>query len=174
MMEQFPELTSVRVALPIVSHRPVVYIRVAEPSFILVSNSGQSYVVDETGRALAATTQMHHLDQLHLPTVQDESGLPLKRGDVVLPAVASLFVREVTHQFAAKKLGIARMQLPAASSELDVYPKGRSYFIKFNLQNDSARQQAGTYFAVIEKLQHDGKMPKKYVDVRIDGRAYYR
>lgn len=174
MMQNFPELTSVHVAIPLVSHRPVVYIRAAEPSFILTTTSGQSFIVDDTGRALATTAQIHNLNALHLPVVQDESGLQLKRGDVVLPASASQFVREVFHQFAAKHIEIASMRLPAASSELDVYPKGSGYYVKFNLQNDSAVQQTGTYLAVIDHLRQEGKSPKHYIDVRIDGRAYYK
>ncbi|HET8709423.1 MAG TPA: hypothetical protein VFL85_04040 [Candidatus Saccharimonadales bacterium] len=174
LMEQFPELTNVSVAIPLVSHRPVVYIRIAEPSFILVTEAGQSFVVDESGRALAVTTQIHNLDALRLPVIQDESGLNLNRGDIVLPASASQFVREVVHQFAAKHIDISRMRLPPASSELDVYPKGAGYYVKFNLQNDTAAQQTGTYLAVIQELHKQGKTPKKYIDVRIDGRAYYK
>lgn len=174
LMQQFPELTNVSVAIPLVSHRPIVYIRVAEPSFILVTEAGQSFVVDETGRALAATTQIHNLDRLHLPVVQDESGLELKRGDAVLPGSASLFIREVVHQFAAKHIQISRMRLPPASSELDVYPNSAGYYVKYNLQNDTAAAQTGTYLAVIAKLKEQGKTPKQYIDVRIAGRAYYK
>lgn len=174
LRHDFPELTSVSIAIPVVSHRPVVYIRTSEPTFVLLASSGQSFVIDDTGKALATTATVRNLQDLHLPVVRDESGLSVQRGDIVLSSGAAVFISEVAHQLAAKNIGIASMRLPGASNELDVYPANSHYFVKFNLQNDSAVQQTGTYLAVIQKLQGEGESPVSYIDVRIDGRAYYK
>jgi len=80
-------------------------------------------------------------------------------------------------QLRAQNVSIKAMTLPAASSELDVYIGGTSYFVKFNLQdiNDSAANiQSGTFLALKKHLAEQNKTPSQYIDVRLEGRAYYR
>jgi hypothetical protein len=65
------------------------------------------------------------------------------------------------------------MTLPPAASELDVQIVDQPYFIKFNLENDDPRQQVGTYIATQAYLTSQHITPAHYIDVRVDGRAYY-
>jgi hypothetical protein len=65
------------------------------------------------------------------------------------------------------------MVLPVQTNELDVNLAGQSYFVKFDLQENDPRQQAGTFLATIASLKSQNITPTKYVDVRVDGRAYY-
>ena len=174
LRKDFPELTNVKVALPLIGHRPVVYIRTAEPTLILAGPHGQAFVIDENGTALATLSSIRNADKLTLPVVQDESGILLKRGDTVLSSNASVFVRDIVAELKVSGIMISRMSLPAATSELDVYPANSNYFVKFNLQHNSAMQQAGTYLAVIAHLTKQGTTPTAYIDVRLDGRAYYK
>ncbi len=174
MMRNFPELTSVSIAVPLIGHRPVVYIHSSEPALLLTSASGQTYVVDENGKALTTAARVHNLAALQLPVVHDESGLELQTGKQVLSQATTAFIREVTAQFKAKQLSVDSWKLPAGTSELDAFPTGLPYFVKFNYQHDSAVQQAGTYFAVKQKLEQQGTTPGTYIDVRVDGRAYYK
>ncbi|MGH7241431.1 MAG: hypothetical protein ACREGB_03995, partial [Candidatus Saccharimonadales bacterium] len=69
---------------------------------------------------------------------------------------------------------VESMALPPAAYELDVKPAGVGYFVKFNMHEDTARQQAGTFLAVRERLVSQGVTPGSYIDVRLDGRAYYK
>jgi hypothetical protein len=64
--------------------------------------------------------------------------------------------------------------LPPAASELDVQLNGRPYFVKFNLQSNNPRGEAGTFLATIAQLSRQNIVPGHYVDVRVDGRAYYQ
>jgi hypothetical protein len=174
LQEEYPELSHVQVAIPLVGHRPIVYIRTSEPVLLLATSGGQTYLVDENGRALATAPQVRHLASLNLPVVHDESGIPVEPGSAALSRATALFVEEVVSQFAAKQIPVTQYKMPAGTSELDVYPEGKPYFVKFNFQHDTAVQQAGTYFAVARKLASDGVTPAEYIDVRIDGRAYYK
>jgi hypothetical protein len=174
MLKQFPELISVQMALPLTGHRPVVYLRTADPAFILVGSGGQSYVIDESGKALAPSTTVEHLNALHLPVIKDESGINLEQSKSVLSGSAVAFVQIVLKQLQASNVSVNRLVLPAAASELDVYPAGVSYYVKFNLQSDLPAQEAGTYIATAHKLSEQGITPSQYVDVRVEGRAYYQ
>jgi hypothetical protein len=109
-----------------------------------------------------------------LPVVVDQSGLSVKVNHPVLTADNVSFVQIVAAELAAKQYTISAMSLPATSSELDVQLAGQPYFVKFNLQTNDAREQAGTFLATINQLHSQNITPAKYVDVRVDGRAYYQ
>ncbi len=171
MVKQFPELSSVSVTLPLLAHRPVVYLQPAQPALILATDNG-SYVIDERGRALLPATGS--AVQAQLPQVVDQSGLQARLNQQVLSSDDVRFIQTVVRQLAAKQFTVSSLVLPANSSELDARLAGKSYFVKFNLQDDDPRQQAGTFLATIANLQRKNTLPGKYVDVRVPGRAYYQ
>lgn len=174
MKQQFPELTDVSIAVPIMSHRPVMYITPTAPSLILATTDG-SYILDNDGRALISSTQVADLAKLDLPTVTDQTGQAVKLGQVALAGDTVTFVQTILAQLQAKSIAVDSVTLPSATAfELDVKPKGTGYFIKFNLHSNDPLQQVGTYLAVRERLGQQHITPGAYVDVRLDGRAYYK
>lgn len=169
----FPELSSVSVALPTLGRKPVVYIQPVEPALILKTVNG-TFVLDSAGRALvAANAVAPRLSQLSLPTVTDQTGIQANVGAVVLPSSDADFVHTVASQLNAQNIRVSKFVLPPAASELDAYIAGTAYFVKFNLQNDPL-QQIGTFVAVQRHLAAAHKAPSQYIDVRINGRAYYK
>jgi hypothetical protein len=174
LQKEFPELTTVNVALPLAGHRPVFYVRTAAPRFILVSSTSQSFVVDENGRALLATVNVPNIEKLNLPVIHDESGVKLERGHVILSHRATMLVSVVVDQLKASNVAIARLTLPAAANQLNVYVAGKPYYVKFNLETIQITQQTGTYLATVAHLSKQGITPKEYIDVRVDGRVYYK
>lgn len=172
---QFPELASVSVTLPLLGHRPVVYISANQPALIMNGASG-SFVLDNSGTAVLPTTQLPAERRLALPVVTDQTGLKTAAGRQVLTTDNVVFIREVIAQLKARGITPSALILPPAASELDVTPAGQSYIVKFNMHAGSgdARQQAGTFLAVQHKLASEGITPAKYIDVRVDGRAYYQ
>ncbi len=173
---QFPELQEVVVLLPIIGSTPVLLVRPAQPALVLAATNG-TYVVDENGRALAEATAGTNLSRLKIPTVTDQSSLEVRLGQQVLPRSATAFISSVTKQLSAQTFKVQSMTLPAAAGELDVYVTDMPYFIKFNLQQggaEAAAKQAGRFVAVIKQMEKEGSRPSQYVDVRLDGRAYYK
>lgn len=173
MQQQFPELASVTVTLPLMAHRPLFYIQPNEPALIL-ANDTQAFVLDSNGKALIEAPTIAGLNQPSLPVVTDHSGLKVQLNHQALPADDVAFIQKVLAQLAAKKIATAGLTLPPAASQVDVQIAGQPYFVKFNLQNDEARQQVGTFIATINDLQAKHITPGKYVDVRVNGRAYYQ
>lgn len=171
--EQFPEIRSAAVALPLVGQKPTVYIELTKPVLIL-NTSSQSVVVDSTGQALVTAQSVSGLKQFHLPALYDQSQLDLKVGDVVLSSSAVQFIQTVLDQLARQKLQVKQMVLPAGTEEVDVYLQGDSYFTKYNLHETNAYQQVGTFLAVRQELAGQKGVPAHYIDVRLPGRAYYK
>lgn len=170
---EFPELADVTVSLPLVGTRPVVYLEPASPTIILATASVEVFVLDESGRALITAAQVPGLGKLSLPVVKDDSGLPVKLGQTVLPSSNIAFITEVVAQLKAKQLTIEGLTLPAGLSELDVKVKGTPYIVKFNLMGN-AREETGAYLATKQYLEQQRKTPSTYIDVRVPDRAYYR
>jgi len=173
LLRQFPELAAANVTLPLLSHRPVVVIQPAQPVLILNASNG-SFVIDERGKALLSSDQLTSSNQLNLVQLTDQGGLRVSLNHQALTSQNVSFIQAVAAELAARGVTVSSMTLPAAASELDVQLAGKPYFVKFNLQNTDARQQAGTFLATIAQLQHQNIAPSQYVDVRVDGRAYYK
>jgi cell division septal protein FtsQ len=171
MVVQFPELSSVSVTLPLLGHRPVVYLQPTQPALLLDAHNG-SYVLDTNGKALLTSADLP--PGHNLPQVTDESGLDVKLNRQVLNPGDVSFIQTVIAELAAKHVSVSSMNLPPASSELDAHIVGQPYFVKFNLQTDDARLQSGTFLATIAQLGRQHITPARYVDVRVEGRAYYQ
>lgn len=174
MKKAFPELDDVSVSLPLVGDQATIYVRPAEPALVLATNSG-NYVLDQNGRALAmagGTT-----GSAAVPSVTDRSNLTVTLGKQALPRSATQFIQTIVAQMQTKQIKVQSLTLPAATSELDAYITGVPYFVKFNIHDSSqeaARVQVGTFLALRQQLAGQRITPAQYVDVRIEGRAYYK
>jgi len=173
MRRQFPELAAVTITLPLVGRQPVVYMQPATPKLILTTTAGSSFVLDSTGRALLTGNQIAALSSMHLPVVNDQSGLEVDVQSTVLPGSTVDFITEVIAQLKAKKLEITSLVLPAGTSEVHLKTTGAGYVTKFNLQG-SAREEAGSFLATKQYLESQHKTPAEYIDVRVENRVYYR
>ncbi len=177
MLRQFPELSAVSVALPILGHQPIIYIQPSEPSMVLVAagaNSG-NFILDSNGRALLqGGDQTAQLINAHVPIVLDQNPIQISVGQDALPSTTVQFIHTVSAQLNAQHIGFTSMVLPSESSELDVYIAGQPFYVKFNTEDDTPLQQVGSFIAVYRHLQTQGVTPHQYIDVRINGRAYYK
>ena len=172
LQKQFPEIASASMTLPLVAHRPIIYIQPVEPAVALKASNG-TFVLGDNGKALLAITDQFATTH-SLPAVTDQSGLTVQLDHQALTETDVSFIKMVIAQLNDKKYIVTSMTLPAASRELDVSLEGKPYQVKFNLQSGDARQQAGTFLATAADLESKNITPVQYVDVRVDGRAYYK
>jgi hypothetical protein len=175
LLQQFPELSSASITLPLLSKRPIVYLQTSQPALILAASDG-SFVLDDGGKALLMASKLPGKISSNLPLVTDQSGLHAELNHQVLPAADVNFIQIVLAQLSAntQHFTVASLTLPATASELDIRLNGQPYTIKFNLQNPDAREQVGTFLAIQAQLQSQHITPATYIDVRVDSRAYYK
>ncbi|HSW85061.1 MAG TPA: hypothetical protein VLF79_00405 [Candidatus Saccharimonadales bacterium] len=173
LLKQYSELSSVSVQLPLLAHRPIIYVQPSQPALVLTTKSGTAYVVGANGKALlqGSAASFKNLD---LPIVNDQSGLQLSLNKQALSTADINFVQDVVTQLAAKQYAVSDMTLPSAASELDVHLNGQPYYIKFNLQDNNPKGETGTFLATVDQLKHQNITPSQYIDVRVSGRAYYQ
>jgi hypothetical protein len=176
MLRQFPELQSVTVSLPLLGHTPTFYLKPADPALVLASGD-DSFVIDLQGRALSRAASTSQLERLNIPTVTDQSDVAVGLGRQTLPRRTAAFVAGVSRQLRASDVSVKAMIMPAGASELHVYVNEAPYYIKYNIQDEAgeaAEVQTGTYLAVRKYLSDKARQPAQYIDVRLQGRAYYK
>ncbi|HEY1645171.1 MAG TPA: hypothetical protein VGF75_02180 [Candidatus Saccharimonadales bacterium] len=170
---QFPMYSNISISLPLINHHPTVYLTPAQPSVVLSNAAGQ-YVTNENGQIMLRSQSTGSYSYLKLPEV-DYSGVGyLDIGQQVLTNQEIQFIQTVIYELGLKADKVSYMNLPQGTSELDVYLVGEPYYVKFNLQNDDPRQQAGSLLATQNYLKSQNITPGQYIDVRVDGRAYYK
>lgn len=169
----FPEIANVSVSIPWLAHRPIVKIQPARPAVILSTADG-AYLLDDRGVALSSANTAADLGAQDVPSIDDQSGLKVAVGEQAMPGAHIRFIEVVTKQIAAQGYAVASFRLPVASSQLDTLIANEPFFVKFNLQSNTPREQAGTFLATVKKLKADNTVPRQYIDVRVAGRAYYQ
>ncbi len=170
--EQFPEVADAALTLPLIGRRPIVNISTAQPALIVV-NQGQSYVLDRRGMVIMKSEDLASSVRETLPVIQDQTGLPTEVGKFALPGEEVAFVTEVIAQLKAKGLTVETIVLPPRAHQIDMRIVGSPYTVKFSVDTE-AREAAGTFLATRARLERDGITPAEYIDVRVDGRAYYK
>lgn len=173
LKNDFPEVIHAAVTLPFLGSTPTVYLQLATP-VLIYTNSAGNYLLGVNGVVIANYSQFNPKQLRGLPIVTSPTTGPLNDGQQVLTSSNVAFVRTIQTALTDKNIGINKMDLVPMAEELDVYPVGVSYYIKFNLHENDPLQQTGTYLATVATLKQQGKTPSQYVDVRVDGRAYYK
>jgi hypothetical protein len=166
LQQQFPELQTVSLGVPLISSRPIVYIQVAQPSLVLQTGHG-NYALNSSGLVLARVQNLPN----GVALLNDQSGNQPTPGKQYLPSSTVTFVQTVAYQLKSAHITVSTFVLPVSSPyELDVRLEGKPYMVRLNLTTD-ALTQSGAAIATINQLSAD---PASYLDVRVPGRVYYK
>jgi len=161
----YPEIANVTVAVPLVGHTPVVGISFADPTIKFVSGTAQM-VLDNTGKVLPLVAT-----NAALPLVSDESGIAYKAGDRALSSEEVTALISVYSEILANDKKVSSMRIGVAPKEFALQVEGESYYVKFKLDN-TAREQVGALWAVLNSMSAEGKKPATYIDVRLSERVF--
>jgi len=172
MKNKFPELSQASITLPLIGRQPVVELAASQPA-ILINSAGTTFALDSGGKAIIAASDLANLGQRQLPTVTDQSNVPVTLGKGVLTADEVNFIAVLNAQLIGQKLSIDSIMLPQVANELQVRLKGSPYYVRFDMENDP-KQSAGTLAALKVNLDANHIVPSEYIDLRIPERAYYK
>ncbi|MBX4201547.1 hypothetical protein KW803_01465 [Candidatus Saccharibacteria bacterium] len=170
IQKKFPEVQSARVELPFFSQEPKVWLNISPPAFRLVS-SNQAYIVDTQGVAVAKAEDITNVKGL--ATLDDQSGFDNKVGSQVLSSQAVAFIDTVIAQTKKAKVPISTLTLPPLAQELDLRTADQPYYVKFYLGGD-ALTQSGQLLASRQKFSQTKQVPSQYLDVRVQGKIFYK
>lgn len=169
LKNQYPMIQQASISYSLLSWHPIVTLGL-EPARLVLESSAGSYLIGASGIVIGKANQT---EEARLPALEDQSGLKPKFGGSVLPASYMDFIDGLLAQLGSNDVKPSKLVLPAASTELDLYPSGKGYFVKFNLRGQ-AREEAGTYLAAASYLAKQKITPTNYIDARLPGRVYYK
>lgn len=172
METEFPELETVAVILPLMGNQPTIELKAAAPSLLVKADHGD-YILNQSGVAVMRVSDAADVKSLDLLSVQDESTLDITPGKGVLTPAETTFIMIVGAQLRQKKLEIESIVLPAIPNEVRVKLARQPYYIRFHMQADPY-ESIGTFLATKKYLEEEKIIPSRYIDVRAEGRAYYR
>ena len=129
----------------------------------------RSYILSTSGRVIA---EQQKTDNSALPQVIDSTNLPVEVGSRVAARDFVNFITKVQDFMKSNKLSIEKIYVLDTTSE--VYVKTQNgYDIKFSTnQNPDAATRA--LKATLDLLAQQNKKPALYIDLRVEGRAFYK
>lgn len=128
----------------------------------------KTYLLSQEGIIVAPAQD----SKLKLPVVEDTTNLPVKLGDQVAPAGFVAFTLEADRLLAQQGYQVTNLKIPVTTNEVDIYTN-KGYFIKFDTTR-SIVGEMGDLSQVLTLLKSQNKTPSQYIDLRIDGSAYYK
>ncbi len=171
--EDFPMYSDISIGLPFIDHHPVIYLTPAQPEVSLTNVSGQ-YVLNSNGQIMLRSINPKYFNDLDLPNVTYQLPGYLSVGEQILTSNEVSFIQTVIYELNTRAVTVSKITLLQATSELDVYIANEPYYVKFNIENNDPKQQAGSLLATQHYLKEQNITPSKYIDVRVDGRVYYQ
>lgn len=167
LQQQFPELQTASLTIPLISSRPIIYVQLAQPSLLLQTAHG-NFALNGSGVVLAKLQSVPS----GVPLLVDQSGATPHPGKQFLPGSTVVFVQMLNYQLTKAGLATSTYVLPQNTPyELDVHLSGQNYPIRFNLQAD-ARIQSGAAIATLQKIGVG--TPTQYLDLRTPNKVYYK
>lgn len=144
-----------------------VIVKEKQPS-IIWQTGASSYVLSDDGRAITDS----HSNYSDLPTIKDSANLPVKLGDKVAPANFVKFVLDMLKGLNDRGIAVVDMEVPETTSE--IYARtNKNYLIKFDTNRD-IHSQLSSLDSVIKTISSQNKKPSEYIDLRIEGRVFYK
>jgi hypothetical protein len=176
LQSQFPEISGVTVSLPLIGQAPTVKLNIAQPSLILKTGSttpglAEQLIVDTSGTVIGPQSDFPKVKNLPLISVNSDVGA--KTGETILSASEVGFIQTLITQAKQAKVPIASVSLPTSAPEIDLRTADRSYFVKFYLGGD-ALTQTGQFLAARQQFDQTSKQPQQYLDVRVNGKVFYK
>lgn len=166
----FPEISNASIELPLFSQKPTIRVIVAEPKLYL-SSQNKTYVISSEGVAVGQAAEFAGIK--NMTKITDDSGFQIKQGARVLNSNEIGFINELLAQCKRAGVPVASLTLPARAEELDLRTADKSYYVKFYLGGNSLIQ-SGQFLAARHQFASTHQEPSDYLDVRIEGKIFYK
>lgn len=135
---------------------------------LLWKTGSRSYVLSTNGRAI---TEQNNTGQ-DLAAVSDNTNLPVDIGSRVASRDFVDFAASINSFLKSNKIEFDKIYITDTTSELYVQTK-QGYVIKFSTSLNP-ESQARALRATLDQLASQKKKPASYIDLRVDGRAFYK
>lgn len=165
LLDKFPEIKQVEIYRGIPDALKIVVLE--REGKILWASGSDKYLISVDGDVAKKLTET---DNFNLPLVSDTKNLPVKTGS---PLVSPNFVAFITNIYSTfyQETNIKPQNFEVTETTFDVNLKTEAgFYVKLNSLRSSQKQLDNLKLVLAEKRQDI----HEYVDLRIDGWAYYK
>lgn len=163
--DQIPEIKDIALTRNWPGHLIVAVVE-REPSLAWQSG-GQLYLLDRDGTVIRELS-----GQAKVSVVVDTTNLPVEIGTRVVPERFVKFTLDTVRELKSVGGGIRQISVVDTTSELNVGLED-GYLVRFDTTRE-AGEQLRSLNLVLAELKKQGKKPAEYVDLRVEGKAYYK
>jgi len=172
-----PEVIEVTAVIPLAGRKLQVGIKTDDPLIRLRRQTDQQGIVGKSGKLLLLTDTNLVLEGFSaLPSLEVMPNVNFDRGSQVLTTSETVLISLLISEFDGSepyRNKISSIVFDVEKRELQVMFNNVSFFAKLTPER-GAREQVGSLLATLKQLAEQGAMPSKYVDVRVDGRAFVK
>lgn len=134
---------------------------------IIWQTGGVKYLISTLG---VATKKIDEGEIYNYPIVNDSKNLPVRLGDGIVSPNFIAFVANINDKFfETTNIKQTYFEIPQTTFDVFLYTEA-GFYVKFNSMRSSAKQLENLKKVLVEKRQD----VHEYVDLRIDGWAYYK
>lgn len=134
---------------------------------IIWQSSGSKYLISAQGEA---TKRVEDGETFNYPIVNDSKNLPVILGQSIVSPNFIAFIVNINEKFfEATNIKQTYFEVPQTTFDLYLYTEA-GFYVKFNSMRSSAKQLENLKKVLVEKRSD----VHEYVDLRIDGWAYYK
>lgn len=174
LMKDYGFIDNINIQTKLFSNNIDIYIFMGNP-VIYYSNKNNNYLIDQNGQLENTNYIEPILGQMKLIHVTDQGVIPLKLGEYLLSTQEVTEIEEIYNKLSQDNgYNITNFVLNENGSEIDAYFSKFKYFAKFNLLEGGINLQIGRFLAIEKYLTANKIIPNSYIDVRVDGRVYYK
>lgn len=168
-----PEIDKVSVKANFFSNHLTVVVSFKTPALIWQTKNGQRFYVSDSGQTFKVNYS--HIGDDSLVKLFDTSGLSTTQGKTVVSNDEITFVTSVNKQLGRLGIKVGQYSIPASSKEVNlVLSSGQKYSVKLLSSNDAGQEVAQLKQSLNYFKKHPDQTPKKYLDLRIIGKAFYQ
>lgn len=147
----------------------IVKVTEQKPS-ILWSSGNTLSIIGANGHAYDG--EITDLMKQKLVTVVDTTNLPVKKGEKVVAQEFVDFVNALHEQLLNKGVTVSQYQIGDTTTEL-IVKTGQGYYVRFDTTRP-VEQQLQDLSAVQAQMKKSGKKANEYIDLRINGKVFYK
>lgn len=165
ILRELPEIKSVQIYRGIPNAIKIVVLE--REGKIIWQTNGQKYLVSIQGEV---SRQINEGEQFNLPIVNDSKNLAVTPGQTLVSANFVAFVTNIYDNFFIEtNIKPTYFEIQDTTFDVNLYTEA-GFYVKFNSVRSSKKQLENLRLVLAQKRQDI----KEYIDLRIDGWAYYK
>lgn len=146
-----------------------------KPIFVWQDATKAKQFVDKNG-ILFSINNDTSTNTSNLVHIEDQSGVILDQGNLVLSEPIIRFISQLHSELPTAfkaKVQLQRVIIPKSTREVQVQIKGKPYLIRLN-SNNALELQVGDLKNLLQYLNAHKITPTKYIDLRLEHKAFYK